>query len=344
MRNIKHSFVPHEDNDFRPYLLRAGGIALFVALIVGTALGSGAYRLTLRGSDYLASVLPAVLIDLANTDRTLNTLGALTVNPTLIAAAQLKANDMAAKGYFAHQSPDGKSPWYWFTQAGYEYRYAGENLAINFDDSAMVNTAWMNSPGHRANLLNNHFTEIGIATAQGFYEGQPTTFVVQLFGSRALAAEAETTGTASTPGATQNGSETAPSALNSVVAGESVVPIVSDAVTDGDGKQIFVAVRNANIAPSEEEGVLPTPPQREVSANPSSFAAVSERTLSSPSSLLYVIYIGIGIVLLVLALATLRVKHPHRIKHGGALLVLALLLIALYLLFSTPTLSSLQIL
>lgn len=132
-----------------------------------------------------AAVITSVLADLANTDRGLNHVGSLAVSPALSAIAEAKANDMAAGGYFAHTSPGGKTPWYWFQQAGYAFSYAGENLAIDFSDSADVEQAWMNSPTHRANLLNGNFTEIGIATAVGTYEGHTTTFVVEEFGTRA---------------------------------------------------------------------------------------------------------------------------------------------------------------
>jgi hypothetical protein len=109
----------------------------------------------------------------------------LKVNPVLERAAQLKADDMAAKGYFAHNSPEGLTPWHWFKAAGYNFVYAGENLAVRFYDSVDVVRAWMDSPGHRANILNSHFTEIGIGIAEGTFEGRPTVFVVQMFGSPA---------------------------------------------------------------------------------------------------------------------------------------------------------------
>ena len=64
----------------------------------------------------LASVVSAVLVDLTNADRKANALGVLTVNPTLVVAAQEKANDMAAKSYFAHTSPEGLTPWHWFSK------------------------------------------------------------------------------------------------------------------------------------------------------------------------------------------------------------------------------------
>ena len=107
------------------------------------------------------------LVDETNQKRVANGLPDLQVSPLLTAAAQEKANDMATKGYFAHTSPQGLTPWYWFEQVGYSFDYAGENLAVNFSDSQDVTDAWMNSPEHRANILSANFTQIGMATAQG---------------------------------------------------------------------------------------------------------------------------------------------------------------------------------
>lgn len=166
----------------RVELLGAVAMGAFMLVIVAAFLFSGLQR-SMMGSSQVAAVVSAVLVDLANGDRTQNGVGELKVNPVLVAAAQAKANDMAEKGYFAHISPDGVDPWHWFKQVGYNFTYAGENLAIDFSDSSDVNTAWMNSPEHRKNLLNPKFTEIGIATAQGMYEGRETTFVVQEFGA-----------------------------------------------------------------------------------------------------------------------------------------------------------------
>jgi hypothetical protein len=101
----------------------------------------------------------------------------------LDAAAQAKADDMAAKGYFSHTGPDGKEPWAWIKEAGYSYQYAGENLAVRFTDSADVVNAWMASPTHRANIVKPAYTEIGVGIAQGEFQGQPATYVVQYFGA-----------------------------------------------------------------------------------------------------------------------------------------------------------------
>jgi len=123
------------------------------------------------------------IIDLVNSTRQSSGLNTLTVNDKLTAAAQAKANDMIEKDYFAHISPDGRQPWDFISGAGYDYIYAGENLAIGYNDNQEVMTAWMNSPTHRENILNPNYREIGVASASGEYEGAQTTVVVQMFGS-----------------------------------------------------------------------------------------------------------------------------------------------------------------
>jgi uncharacterized protein YkwD len=133
--------------------------------------------------DSLSAIYAAVLVNLTNQNRAAANVAELTVNPLLEKAAQMKADDMAAKGYFAHNTPEGKTPWYWFDQAGYKYTYAGENLAVNFEESADVETAWMNSRGHFLNIMNPKYTEIGMATSTGLYKGRTAIFVVQMFGS-----------------------------------------------------------------------------------------------------------------------------------------------------------------
>ena len=133
--------------------------------------------------DSLSAIYGAVLVNLTNQSRVNNNVAQLKINPLLEKAAQMKADDMATKGYFAHNTPDGKTPWYWFDQAGYKYTYAGENLAVNFQNSEEVENAWLASRGHFLNIVNPHYTEIGIATSTGIYKGREAIFVVQMFGS-----------------------------------------------------------------------------------------------------------------------------------------------------------------
>ena len=135
--------------------------------------------------DSLSAIYASVLIKLANQDRLAANISELEASLLLEQAAQLKADDMATKSYFSHNTPDGKTPWYFFDEVGYKYIYAGENLAVNFQDSEEIEKAWANSPRHFWNIMNPRYTEIGIATSTGIYKGRKAVFVVQLFGTPA---------------------------------------------------------------------------------------------------------------------------------------------------------------
>lgn len=181
-RTLKDYLLPHRGNSYKPILFTAGGVAV---LVLGLLLVQAAYVLqtsvVFTQTNFLASVLPGVLSTLTNEDRMKNGVSTLVSDPLLVEAAQLKAADMAEKGYFAHVDPSGRAPWFWLDMVGYQYTYAGENLAVNFKDSKDVQEAWMNSPTHRANIVKPQYTRIGIGTAEGEYNGRATTFVVQFF-------------------------------------------------------------------------------------------------------------------------------------------------------------------
>lgn len=187
---IKHYFcdyfIPRDCNEYKPRFFGARESLTTAILIVALFIAAASIQsIVISGSPQFAAVIVGTLVDLTNNDRARYNLGSLTTNSKLSAAAQMKANDMAARGYFSHDTPDGVAPWDWFQKGGYEFTQAGENLAVFFSDSMQVEEAWMNSPSHRANILNGHFTEIGIAVADGYYQGRPTTFVVQFFGKPA---------------------------------------------------------------------------------------------------------------------------------------------------------------
>jgi len=110
-------------------------------------------------------------------------LPALKENTKLSAAAQAKLNDMFAQQYFEHNSPQGRGPADLANSAGYEYISVGENLALgNFDNDIVLVQDWMDSPGHRANILNDGYEEIGVAVGQGIYDGKTVWLAVQEFG------------------------------------------------------------------------------------------------------------------------------------------------------------------
>jgi len=121
------------------------------------------------------------IVAFANQDRASASVGALSEDALLDKAAQAKADDMAAKGYFSHIDPSGNAPWVWFKKVGYYYYGAGENLAIDFSDAQSLNTAWMNSPAHRANIVRGTYSRVGIGIARGTYQGKSATFIVEFF-------------------------------------------------------------------------------------------------------------------------------------------------------------------
>jgi hypothetical protein len=186
LKTFKKYFIPHKENNHKPHILRNASIALFLGIVLVAEIGYlSATLIIIPRISGVAAVIASNVVDGTNQNRQANNLPALATNPLLVAAAQAKASDMATKGYFAHNSPDGKTPWDWLTAENYPYVYAGENLAVNFYDSQAVVDAWMNSPEHRANILNSHYTDIGIASAEGIYQGSHALFIVQFFGSTA---------------------------------------------------------------------------------------------------------------------------------------------------------------
>lgn len=186
-KGLKRYFIPNEENDYKPHFLCSKNTRLLLLTVLVIELGvlmlpRIIVTLDPAKNDFLAAVLPSVLDDLTNENRQSQNLSVLTENALLDKVAELRAQDMAQKGYFSHLSPDGKAPWYWFNQVGYKYEYAGENIAVDFTDSEDVTMAWMNSPSHRANILKNTYTEIGTGIATGVYQGRSTVFVAQVFG------------------------------------------------------------------------------------------------------------------------------------------------------------------
>ena len=132
-----------------------------------------------------ADITTQDLVSLVNKERQQKGLRPLMNNSKLDQTSYMKAQDMVRNDYFAHYSPQGVSPWYWFDQAGYYYEYAGENLAIDFVDAKTAVAAWMNSPLHRENILNKDYTETGIAVVKvKTLENKSRNILVQTFGSQ----------------------------------------------------------------------------------------------------------------------------------------------------------------
>ena len=124
------------------------------------------------------------IIDATNKERVALGLVPLVPNEKLSASAKIKTDDMIKKGYFEHVSPSGVTVSDLGNQVGYNYVIMGENLALgNFTGADDLVDAWMKSPGHRANIVNTSYMEIGIYAAQGEYQGRKVWFAVQHFGT-----------------------------------------------------------------------------------------------------------------------------------------------------------------
>lgn len=300
---LKTYFIPHEENDHRPHILRLEAVLFIVSFVLFLELVFLFEVLYIfPRTNFFATILPNVLVDLTNTNRLTNGLSVLKINPLLEEAARLKAEDMVEKGYFAHTSSEGVTPWDWMGKAGYQFSYAGENLAVNFFDSQDVVTAWMDSLSHRLNILNGNFTEVGIATARGVFQGRESVFVVQMFGRPVLAQ-----------------AEIRPSE------GAKAKPTPSSLVFD---EMLVKVAGEVEVAPSPQpESIL-------------GYAAFGTKAISMPRAISRALFLAlIGLVALALILnifIKIEIQHPPLIINGTIILLtlISVLLINQYLIFS----------
>ena len=183
-RHLRLAIVPHRANNYRPHLIRRYAL---LAIIIGVVGLQVIYNYTKTGYvlGVKANVTSTALLSDTNRERQVHRLEPLKYSDKLSAAAYYKAQDMLKQQYWAHTAPDGTTPWQWFAKAGYNYAYAGENLAKNFTSADAATTAWMASPKHRANILGEHYTDVGYAVVDGVLNGKQTTLIVSLFGTPA---------------------------------------------------------------------------------------------------------------------------------------------------------------
>ena len=195
IKNVKYNarliVVPHKKNGYRPHLIRFSGILAILIAVIGMQLGyNGARTGNVLGVE--SDITITSLFNQTNVYREEVGVGALNLSSKLDQAAYLKAQDMFAKQYWAHDSPDGVEPWAWFGDVGYNYNEAGENLAKNFSTTNGVMTAWINSPTHRANIVNKDYKDVGFAVVSGTLDKKPATLVVAFYGDPASGAVAST--------------------------------------------------------------------------------------------------------------------------------------------------------
>ena len=188
---LVYYFYPHEGNNFKAKILHHQYLFGFIVLLSFYQILFPLYK---RSHPEILGFAKDITIDrilvLVNEERGKENLSPLTLNPELTIAAAKKGTDMFGKNYWAHISPTGTTQWQFITDSGYQYAYAGENLAKSFNTSEEVVNAWINSPTHRANIMKKEYTDIGLAIMNGSLNGEETTLVVQEFGARTSTAQA----------------------------------------------------------------------------------------------------------------------------------------------------------
>ena len=188
MRNFLYCLIfPHPSNNHRAHVLHPKSIILVIGLLIFSSLFFSS-NLNPLGTRIKAAADVSIqeLLLFTNQKRTENNLSILTFNDQLATAAENKAADMFEKNYWAHNAPDGITPWTFIKDAGYNYVFAGENLARGFKNSDDIVDAWMASPTHRANVLSPKYKEVGFAVKSGTLNGEETILVVQEFGSTSV--------------------------------------------------------------------------------------------------------------------------------------------------------------
>jgi len=192
---MKNFFIPNEKNKYKPYLLRKIALVAYSVLIVFVNSFGGIFGINQAQASNITS---ANIISLTNQERSANGLNTLKEDSRLAAAALAKANNMFTEQYWDHFGPNGETPWQFIRAEGYDYVYAGENLAKGFQTSEGVHEAWMASPTHAANIMSANYKDIGVAIVQGVLLGKQTTLVVQMFGNLTTEVASATTGTTKT--------------------------------------------------------------------------------------------------------------------------------------------------
>ncbi len=181
---IAHLFFPHESNNQKAKILHASSLTILALFLVFfQVVLNFTPKIFPRVLGFAAQISPSEVVRLTNDRRITAGLSPLSENGALSQAAQAKGADMLNKGYWAHFAPDGTSPWSFFINFGYRYRYAGENLARDFSSPSAAVDAWMNSPTHKENILNGNYKEVGIGVVEGNLAGVETTIIVQFFGA-----------------------------------------------------------------------------------------------------------------------------------------------------------------
>jgi len=180
---IKGYILPSKENNYKSKFLQSKTLLYCVVALFVLKMAVVLVSINVPVNIFFADITKIALENFVNQTRQSIGLPVLVENERLNQAARLKAENMIQHQYFSHTSPGGVPPWFWFSKAGYSYKYAGENLAVGFFESEEVYSAWLNSPTHKANIINPNYKEIGTAIMSGFGNNKAIV-VVQEFGSQ----------------------------------------------------------------------------------------------------------------------------------------------------------------
>ena len=182
-RRRRHHLVPNPHTKQRATFLSQHFLSLYALILFTFITFTNQAHKSMPGVlSYASNININTLLDETNKIRQQKGLSTLRMNQSLSNAASKKAQHMFKNNYWAHVAPDGTQPWFFILNEKYDYSYAGENLAKNFNNSRDVVEAWYKSPSHRENLLNGNYDDIGFAVVNGVLDGYETTLVVQMFG------------------------------------------------------------------------------------------------------------------------------------------------------------------
>ena len=183
-----HYFIPQEKNNHRAAILKPNFLLFFLILyLLNQSIIKSLVTIKPGILGYSSEITAQKVFDQTNNERVRLGLEPLVYNSVLSESAKEKADDMFTNNYWAHNSPQGKTPWTFFDVVGYKYSTAGENLAKDFYDTDSLMKAWMNSPTHKENIVNTKYKEIGIAVVNGTLGDIKTTLIVQHFGTPLMA-------------------------------------------------------------------------------------------------------------------------------------------------------------
>lgn len=187
MNKLKHFFIPHEGNGYKPHSIRPKHLLAHASFAVFLKIFLIAFIFTSPLSALLAPDVLAQqgqkIIALTNNARQAMGVAPLRVSPVLNSAAQNKSDNMAELRYFAHTGPDGKKLADWLRLSGYGFAVAGENLAVGYSTPEGVISGWTKSKTHYANMIDPDFSEVGVGLSAGTYKDKDSLFVAQYLAS-----------------------------------------------------------------------------------------------------------------------------------------------------------------